>query len=93
MCVLHVCDVRNCTNPAHLFLGTNADNVIDRNTKGRQAHQRGTENGNAKLTDEQVREIRALRGIERQIDIAVRFGIANGLVSDIQTRKRWKHVE
>ena len=33
--VLHRCDVRNCVNPKHLFLGSQLDNIIDRDTKGR----------------------------------------------------------
>lgn len=33
--VLHKCDVRNCINPNHLFLGSNLDNVADRVTKKR----------------------------------------------------------
>src|SRR5712692_7724477 len=32
--VLHKCDVRNCVNPQHLFLGTNSDNVKDAVSKG-----------------------------------------------------------
>src|ERR1700747_133246 len=31
--VLHHCDVRHCLNPEHLFLGTNDDNMADRDTK------------------------------------------------------------
>ena len=35
--VLHRCDNPPCVAVGHLFLGTNADNMADRNAKGRQA--------------------------------------------------------
>lgn len=37
--VLHRCDVKCCVNPDHLFIGTNRDNVIDRNNKGGRTNQ------------------------------------------------------
>lgn len=37
MHVLHSCDNPSCVNPEHLSLGTNADNVMDRDSKNRQA--------------------------------------------------------
>lgn len=57
----------------------------------------GVLNGQAKLTEEEVLEIRRLRALERaqrpdQSVVASRFGIARSLVSLIENRKIWTHV-
>lgn len=62
--VRHRCDNRLCCNPAHLELGTVAENNQDAVERGRNA--RGERNGRAKLTVEQVREIRRLRNVEKK---------------------------
>ena len=86
--VLHRCDNPLCVNPAHLFLGTQADNMADRNAKGRTS--RGEAHGEAKLTEAQVREIRASR--ESQRAIAKRLGVAQTTISDIRKGKTWKLI-
>jgi len=90
--VLHRCDVRACVRPDHLSLGTHADNVADRDNKGRQP--RGELNGLAKLTQEQVRAMRAeyAAGGISQPALARRYGIAHGTLEAILHRRSWKHV-
>ena len=58
--VCHHCDNRECCNPAHLFLGTARDNAMDMVTKGRGVDNSGERNGQAKLTNNQVIEMRRL---------------------------------
>lgn len=91
MQVLHKCDVPACVNPNHLFIGTPQDNVDDKIKKGRDFKlpiQR-----NPKLSESDVREIRQLRGVVRQIDLAKRFGIHRANISRIQTRRDWAHLD
>ncbi len=59
--VLDRCDNPPCCNPAHLFLGTPAANMADKTAKGRAT--RGEQVNTAKLTENQVREMRALVGV------------------------------
>lgn len=89
--VCHRCDNRPCCNPAHLFLGTPADNLQDAADKGRMP--RGENNAKARLTEDQVREIRALADAGMyQREIATRFGITQPNVGYICRRETWRHV-
>ena len=91
--VLHHCDNRKCVRPSHLFLGSHADNMADRNTKGRQARQRGTEHGCVKLSEEEVLDIRRrCRSGETQAAISRAIGVSNQLVSLIARGRRWGHL-
>lgn len=93
MTVCHSCDVRNCVNPRHLFLGTQAENIKDRDRKGRRASTQGENHPSCFLENEDVLEIRRLadRGV-KQMDIADKFNISRGMVSMIVNRKSWKHI-
>lgn len=97
MFVCHRCDVPECVNPDHLFLGTAKDNFDDMVTKGRgvvtfmQKDEKGAKNGNAKLSEQQVIAIRQARqdGATYRM-IRERFGIkSNGHVRNIITGKLW----
>jgi hypothetical protein len=91
MCVLHKCDNRICVNPAHLFLGTKADNHRDMVLKGRNLM--GENHPNAKLKEWQAREIldRIKKG-ETQRGLAKEFGVCEALVSSIKSDKKWRHL-
>lgn len=91
MDVCHSCDVRNCVNPEHLFLGTRAVNVQDMMEKDRMP--RGEKRAWAKLTEDKVREIRALaaQGYSKTV-IGERYGIAPSTAWKIINCIKWKHV-
>ena len=87
-CVLHRCDNRRCVNPAHLFLGTHADNTQDCVRKGRFAV--GEANGSAKLDAADVSLMRFLRSIgARNKDLADWFGVSNSAASLVGLGKNW----
>ncbi len=92
MDMLHKCDTPSCVNPDHLFVGTAKDNVDDMDSKGRRvnAQPKGVAHWQSKLTDDEVRAIRA--ATESQRAIGRQFGVHQTLVSLIKLRKIWKHV-
>lgn len=91
--VLHKCDVRCCVNPSHLFCGTHADNTADMLSKNRNDPCRGTRNGHAKLSEKEVKDIRAARETGLSLmKVAKLFGISDTHVHHICTGQKWSHV-
>jgi hypothetical protein len=97
MMALHHCDNRGCVRPSHLYIGTHADNMRDRNVRGRTARigappQRGSAHHAAKVTEDDVRVIRAeyqpgLGGV-----LMRRYGITQAALWAIVNGRTWRHV-
>jgi hypothetical protein len=93
LCALHRCDNPPCCNPAHLFLGTSAENNHDRHAKGRDGSAPCEENGRAKLTEAQVAEVRArLTGGATERSLAMEFGVTKATIHKIKYGRRWRSV-
>lgn len=97
LAVCHHCDNPPCVRPDHLFLGTIRDNHQDMIQKGRQAlppRRAGEANGQARLTADDIKQIRALYAAgDRQKSIARRFGISRSQVGNIVRGECWRDNE
>jgi len=94
MGVLHRCDNPSCVNPAHLFLGTQADNVADMYAKGRGNRPRGEAHTCARFTVDQVLSIRqsyAAGGISQR-ELGERYGVSHRAIGRLVAGKTWSHV-
>jgi hypothetical protein len=91
--VCHKCDVRACVNPAHLFLGTPADNVQDMKRKGRD--RRGERHGSARLTLAQALRIKRLLAEDKMYisEIAREFGVSETTIRAIKTGRTWRETK
>lgn len=93
--LLHKCDVPCCINPDHLRPGTQAENVADMLTKGRECrdprpYHRGVGNPNNRITDDVVRAV--LLSDLPQPSAAEAFGISRAWVQRIRAREVWTHI-
>ena len=88
--VLHRCDVRNCCNPAHLFLGTATENDADRDQKGRQAQ--GETHGRAKLNWAKVEDMRQRHaaGLVTNSELAKEHGVCQSVIADALAGRTWR---
>lgn len=85
MFVCHYCDIKSCCNPAHLFLGSSDDNIQDMINKDR--NPKGKLHGMAKLTEEQVKAIRADARTNK--NISKEYSISVTHVHRIKKHKSW----
>ena len=105
MFVCHKCDNPSCINPEHLFLGDNYINILDASIKNRLATgskngahthkekvRKGSMIGTAKLTENQVLEIRSMYKIIPQKQLAKNYGVSRGTIQNIHEGRNWKHV-
>lgn len=94
MVVLHTCDNPSCVNPNHLTIGTQSDNLADMRIKRRHRwgeRPRGEGHRMAKLTLEQVNDIRTKRQQGRTIQsLADEFGVSGGNVHFIVSGRTWR---
>lgn len=94
MCVLHTCDNPKCVNPEHLYVGTQSDNARDRELRGRNnAFARsfiGSKNGAAKLTEEDVTQIRVSK--ESASSLAMKYRVSTSCINLCRAKKTWAHV-
>lgn len=76
-----------CTSPIHLSWKTPTENQADRLIHG--THTRGERCGTAKLTENDVRLILAMKGAEPKTHLAKRFGVSPTTVADIHRGRTW----
>lgn len=86
--VCHCCDNPKCVNPNHLFIGTHMDNMRDMSNKWRASRWK------AKLTDDQVREIRILkkRGCSNS-SLGLQFGLDETTISNVANYRSYGWVD
>ena len=85
----HCVGKKHCCNPAHLTPKTPIENMADKLRDGTDC--RGEKSFSAKLTSQQVLEIRE-RANELRKDLAVEYGVTRSTISNIILKNIWKHI-
>lgn len=88
--VLHKCDVRNCINPSHLYLGDHQQNMKDMKDRGRSNKLSGERHPLHKLTEDEAIAIRSEPGFYS--DIAKKYGVSKHTVNAIKQGRLWSYL-
>lgn len=88
--ILHRCDTPPCINPNHLFLGTDQENNDDMVRKGRRVQVYGEDWPQAKLTEDQVLEIRASK--ENRVFLGKKYNVHRDTITDVILRRTWRYL-
>lgn len=103
LCVCHHCDNPSCVNPQHLFLGTQQENVADRDAKGRQAvgarngrytkperTPRGKRHWHSRVMPEMAAEIRQRYADGTPITaLAPAYGVGTSTIWRVVSNQHW----
>lgn len=96
MDVCHRCDIRDCVNPEHLFIGTRSENILDASRKGRVSrthHLKGSQHPNSKLTEGDVETILSyLKMGTAKAKLSRQYGVSQRVILLIARGESWKHV-
>lgn len=91
LCVLHRCDNTLCCNPEHMLLGTQLENIADRQKKNRQAKG---ERNRARIPAFAVLGLRVMRhlGCLDTFKEARRLGVGEATVRHAAYGRTWRHL-
>jgi len=80
-----------CIHPQHLRWATHVENEADKLIHGTRL--RGEQKVTSKLTTDQVKEIRSLRGQLKQREIASIYGVTRQTIGDILNARKWAWMQ
>jgi len=91
--VCHKCDVRNCVNPDHLYLGNDSTNALDRQRRNKSTCQTGEKNHRSFLTNQHILDIRKMceKGFSSEYLCKV-FNLKYSHFTRIKNRQIWAHI-
>ena len=88
--ILHSCDAPACCNEKHFSVGSYSRNQEEAYARRRRAPFRGGSHANAKISNAQAADIRRRwKAGERQVDLAVCYGMSQVAISLVCRRKTY----